>query len=94
MEKKKLKLSQLKVQSFRTSLDNKEVETLKGGAGAPTNYSDCGTGAETIICCPGPGNSMNPVCQSQVAACQNTQADVCIVFIRTIIGPDGNNICF
>ena len=92
MEKKRLKLSQLKVQSFRTSLDNKESETLKGGVGAPTNYSDCGTGVETIICCAGPGNSMNVVCHSQVAACQNTDANVCVVEVRTLI-VDGNNIC-
>ena len=54
MEKKKLKLSELRVQSFVTKLDNTESGTVKGG-----------------------GQSDNPACNSEVAACIKTQAYLC-----------------
>jgi hypothetical protein len=54
MEKKRLKLSQLKVQSFVTKLENNESRTVQGGA-----------------------QSDNPACNSEVAACINTQAYLC-----------------
>ena len=55
MNNKKLKLNELKVQSFVTSIEKREIETVKGGT----------------------GNSNNPVCNTAVAACQNTIAAVC-----------------
>lgn len=43
-ELKKLSLEQFTVKSFTTSLDNREVETLKAGAiGKPSPYSMCCT---------------------------------------------------
>lgn len=69
MKKKKLKLSDLTVQSFVTEMNEGEKNTIAGGH-----------------------HSNNPSCHSDVPACQNTVANVC-VFIRTLI-VDDHNICF
>lgn len=53
--KKKLKLNDLKVQSFVTSLSNTEKATVAGGQ-----------------------NSVNPACNTEVNACQQTIAQLCI----------------
>jgi hypothetical protein len=78
--KKKLKINDLKVQSFVTEMKNENFNTIVGGArsnnphcpifletvhgqgcagqtlvlqvcGPTQDYSQCGTGVETIICC-------------------------------------------
>jgi hypothetical protein len=56
MEKKKMKLSDLKVKSFVTELNNNESRTIQGG-----------------------DQSLTPACNTEVAACVNTQAYFCPV---------------
>jgi hypothetical protein len=63
MEKKKLKIQDLKVQSFVTALDNHDKQTVMGGN--QTNGAVCDTKVAG--------------CQNTVAAICNTNANACVV---------------
>lgn len=63
MEKKKLNLSDLKVQSFVTSLNNSAQKTIQGGTGQTVNPA-CAT---LVAGC----QSQAAICQSQGAGCSS-----------------------
>ena len=71
MKKEKLKLANLKVQSFVTDMNEGEKQTIKGG----NPFS-------------------NPAFCTEVAACQNTQAQVCPSVLLPCIPPTFNCITF
>lgn len=67
MEKQKLSLNSIKVQSFVTALDASEAKTVQGGQ-----------------------QTFNPVCLSEVPACQTAACSIVNICITPPVSSPGN----
>ena len=83
MKNKSLKLKDLKVQSFVTSLSKEEKQTVKGGD--ETNGQVCDS---VVVAC----KSGAPACQNTDAVfCHSCQSDPCACVLTIVI--DNHNAC-
>ncbi len=77
MKKKKLKLDDLKVQSFVTSLDNEKSKKIQGGTNSGPMYTQvcyytC-AGDSCVVCASVPTcDTCDQTCESQIETCEIT----------------------
>ena len=83
---KKLKLDDLKVKSFVTSLDEKNVNTIKGGGHGDSHGVGCSNENEC--------NSIGEFgCDSAIDACPTINGPACLSLAGTCAAETQNNLC-